>query len=202
MRSNTSRYNGCRRHELKIAVDIDGVLADQVSAVLKAIEKQYGQRYSKSDVNCAHWTFGGREIWSEIARLLDDPEYVLGVPLIEGSQNAIKQLAGHDVFVVTARRSNAEVATKQWLRNHFPCLTGYHYAMTGTKHNVPSDVLIDDLDMNIVEFVKSHPDRHGILFLHPWSLNDTDIESFSDQVYYCPEWQSVVGAIDDIERTG
>jgi hypothetical protein len=28
----------CRRHELKIAVDIDGVLADQVGAVLKVIE--------------------------------------------------------------------------------------------------------------------------------------------------------------------
>jgi len=187
---------------LKIAVDIDGVLADQVSAVLKAIEKEYGQRYFKSDVNRAHWTFEGREIWSEIARLLADPEYVLGIPLIEGSQNAIRQLNGHDMFVVTARKPNAEVATKQWLSTHFPCLTDYYHARTGTKHSIPSDVLIDDLDMNIVEFVKSHPDRHGVLFMHPWSLNDTDIENFSDQVYYCPEWQSVVRAIDDICSSG
>ncbi len=85
------------------------------------------------------------------------------VPLIEGSQQAVKQLAEHDLLVVTARRPNSEEATRRWLCRHFPCLKQYHHARTGTKHNIPSDVLIDDLDMNIVEFVKSDPDRRGIL---------------------------------------
>jgi len=183
---------------LKIAVDIDGVLADQVSAVLLEIEKDYGQTYCKSDINRAHWSFAGIEIWTEIARLLADPEYVMRVPLIEGSQKAIKQLCRHDLLVVTARRPNAEEATRRWLNWHFPSLTQYYHARTGTKHNIPSDVLIDDLDMNIVEFVRSDPNRRGILFLHPWSLNGTDIEDYSDRVYYCPQWHSVVKAIDDI----
>lgn len=183
---------------MKIAVDIDGVLADQVSAVLKEIEKEYGQKYSKSEINRAHWSFAGREIWTEIARLLADPEYVMRVPLVQGSQNAIKKLSGHDLLVVTARKLNAEEATRRWLKAHFPCLKQYYRARTGTKHNIPSDVLIDDLDLNIVEFVKSDPDRKGILFMHPWSLNDTNIKNYSDQVYYCPEWQSVVKAVDDI----
>jgi 5'(3')-deoxyribonucleotidase len=183
---------------LKIAVDIDGVLADQVSAVLLEIEKTYGRKYCKSDINRAHWSFEGIEIWSEIGRLLADPEYVMRVPLIDGSQKAIKQLCERDVIVVTARRPNTEEATRRWLREHFPCLTQYYHARTGTKHNIPSDVLIDDLDMNIVEFVRSNPDRRGILFQHPWSLNDTDIEDYADQVYYCPQWQSVMKAIDDI----
>jgi 5'(3')-deoxyribonucleotidase len=187
---------------LKIAVDIDGVLADQVGAVLKVIEKEYGQKYYKSDVDRAHWTFGGRELWSEIGRLLADPEYTRSLPLIEGSQQGVKQLIHHEVFVVTARRPNAEEATKEWLKTHFPCLRDYYHARTGTKHHVPSDVLIDDLDFNIVEFVKSHPDRRGILFTHPWSINDTDIEDYSDQVFYCPEWTSVVKAIDDIDHGG
>lgn len=186
---------------MKIAVDIDGVLADQVGAVLKVIEEEYGKRYSKKDIDRAHWSFAGVELWSEIARLLADSEYVLQVPLIEGSQNAIKQLIGHDVFVVTARRPNAEEATKLWLGAHFPCLKQYYHAKTGTKQNIPSDVLIDDLDMNIVEFVKSDPNRRGILFVHPWSINGTDIENYSNQVYYCPEWQSVLRAINNIDRT-
>jgi 5'(3')-deoxyribonucleotidase len=186
---------------LKIAVDIDGVLADQVGAVLKVIEKEYGMKYLKSDVNRAHWTFSGREIWSEISRLLADPEYTLSVPLIEGSQKGIEQLADHDVCVVTARRPNTENATKQWLGTHFPCLTKYYHARTGMKHNIPSDVLIDDLDMNIVEFVKSDPNRCGILFVHPWSINGTDIANYSKQVHYCPEWKSVVRAIHGIDST-
>jgi 5'(3')-deoxyribonucleotidase len=186
---------------LRIAVDIDGVLADQVGAVLRVIEKEYGLKYLKSDVNCAHWTFSGREIWSEIARLLADSEYTLGVPLIKGSQRGIEQLANHSMCVVTARRPNAEDATKQWLSAHFPCLTEYYHARTGMKHNIPSDVLIDDLDMNIVDFVRSDPKRHGILFVHPWSLNGMDIENYRDQVHYCSEWKSVVRAVLDIDGT-
>jgi len=180
-------------------VDIDGVLADQVGAVLEVIEREYGEKYRKSDVDRAHWTFGGRDLWSEIGRLLADPEYALNLPLIEGSQQGIKQLKDHEVFVVTARRPNAEEATKQWLNAHFPCLIDYYHARTGTKQSVPSDVLIDDLDFNIVEFVRSHPDRRGILFVHPWSINDTDIEDYADRVYYCPEWGRVVEAVEDID---
>lgn len=187
-----------RRHELKIAVDIDGVLADQVEAALRAIEKEYGLRYRKSDVDRAHWTFLGREIWSEIARFLADPEYTLNIPLIEGAQNGIEQLDDHDLCVVTARRPNAERATKEWLDIHFPTLTEYYRASTGTKHSIPSDILIDDLDLNIVEFVKSDPDRRGILFMHPWSINGTDIENYPDQIHYCYEWKSVVKAINDM----
>jgi 5'(3')-deoxyribonucleotidase len=184
---------------LKIAVDIDGVLADQVGAALRAIEREYGLRYRKSDVNRAHWTFSGREIWSEIARLLADPEYTLNVPVIEGSQDGIKQLSDHNVCVVTARRPNAEEATKQWLKAHFPILTEYYRASTGTKHSIPADALIDDLDINIVEFVKSDSSRRGILFVHPWSINGTDIKNYPDQVHYCPTWKSVVRAICDIQ---
>jgi hypothetical protein len=54
---------------------------------------------------------------------------------------------------------------------------------------------------NIVEFVKSDPNRYGILFVHPWSINGTDIANYSKQVHYCPEWKSVVRAIHDIDGT-
>jgi len=183
---------------LKIAVDIDGVLADQVSAVLKEIEKDYGIRYAQSDVTAARWRFAGRDIGSEIARLLADPDYVMRVPLIDGAQEAVAQLSHHDLLVVTARRPNAEEATKRWLKENFPCLVQYHHARTGSKQAIPSHVLIDDLDLNIVEFVRSDPKRKGILFLHPWSKNDTDIDDYRDQVYYCPGWQSVLNAVEEI----
>ncbi len=185
---------------MKIAVDIDGVLADQVSAVLRKIEERYGRRYSKEDINCVHWSFEGRDIWTEISELLTDPEYVMGLSVIEGSQKALKQLTKHYIYVVTARRPETEIATKQWLSTHFPCLTEYYHAKTGAKHSIPSDVLIDDFDLNIVEFVKSDPDRCGILFVQPWSINETEIEEFADRVYFCRDWQSVVRAIGEIDN--
>ena len=186
---------------MKIAVDIDGVLADQVAAVLKRIEKDYGQKYSKSDVNQAHWRFCGKDVWEEISRFLKEPEYVMAVPVIDGSQAAIRKLARRDLCVVTARRPETEMATKQWLKMHFPSLTEYYHARTGTKHAISSNVLIDDFDLNIVEFVRSDPDRCGILFQHPWSMNDTGIEEYADQVYFCSGWQSVLKVIDKIDDT-
>ena len=56
--------------------------------------------------------------------------------------------------MVTARRPNAEKATREWLGHHFPGLTKYFYARTGTKQTIPSDVLVDDFDLNIVEWVE------------------------------------------------
>lgn len=185
---------------MKISVDIDGVLADQVGAALKRIEKAYGQRYTKSEVNCWNWSFGGRELWLEIAELLRDPEYVLSVPVMEGSQAAIQHLSRHDVCVVTARRPETEEATKQWLSTHFPCLREYYHAKTGNKHTIASDVLIDDFDVNILDFVKSSHDRRGILFVHPWSINGAEIMKYSDRVYFCREWQNVIRAIGEIDE--
>lgn len=185
---------------MRIGVDIDGVLADQVAAVLAEIEKDYGRRYSKSDIDRAHWSFDGIEIWTEISRHLSDPEYVLRVPTIEGARAAVKRLLGHELLVVTARRPNTEEATRMWLSVHFPCLTRYHHARTGTKQSIPCDLLIDDLDLNIVEFVRSDPLRRGILFQHPWSLNETDIGDYDDQVFYCPRWSDVLNAVDEIDR--
>jgi len=184
---------------LRIAVDIDGVLADQRGAALQRIEKEYGQRYHRSEITRANWTFDGRDIQMEIYRLLKDPEYVMAIPVIEGSQAAVQKLAGRDVHVVTARPHETEEATKQWLNRHFPSLKGYHHARTVAKNSVLSDLLIDDFDLNIVGFVKSDPHRRGILFQQPWSINDTGIENYSDQVYFCKDWPSVLKVIDEIE---
>jgi 5'(3')-deoxyribonucleotidase len=111
----------------------------------------------------------------------------------------VQKLARRDVHVVTARPHETEEATKQWLNRHFPSLKEYHHARTGTKHAVLSDLLIDDFDLNIVEFVKSDPHRRGILFQQPWSINDTEIENYSDQVCFCKDWPSVLKVIDEIE---
>jgi len=184
---------------LRIAVDIDGVLADQVGAVLQRIEQEYGLKYCKSDVNRAHWTFSGIDIWTEISRLLKDPDYVRSIPAINGAKAAVRQLSRQELCVVTARRPEVEETTRQWLSTHFPCLNEYYYARVGEKHAIPSHALIDDFDLNIVEFVKSHPDRRGILFEQPWSRNEVGVEEYEDQIYFCNSWQSVVRAVEEIE---
>jgi 5'(3')-deoxyribonucleotidase len=127
---------------------------------------------------------------------------MLTVPVVAGSQAALHQLKSYIVCVVTARRPETEKATKQWLSTHFPCLTEYHHASTGTKHAVASDVLVDDFDLNIVEFVKSDSNRCGILFEQPWSINDNDIAKYVDQVYFCRGSQSVVKAVNEIADIG
>jgi 5'(3')-deoxyribonucleotidase len=134
-----------------------------------------------------------------MTRFLIDPEFILKMPVIDGSQSAIRELAKYNIRVVSARRPETEKATKQWLNMHFPCLKEYYRASTGAKHNIPSNVLIDDLDLNIIEFVRSDPNRRGVLFWHPWSLNETEIHKYANQVYFCRDWKNVVKAILELD---
>ena len=55
------------------------------------------------------------------------------VPVIAGSQVTVQLLKDYYVCVVTARWPETEEATKQWLNTHFPYLTEYHHARTGTN---------------------------------------------------------------------
>jgi hypothetical protein len=71
---------------------------------MERIKREYGQSFQKSDVNQAHWTFQGRDIWTEISRLLKDPEYVLSIPVIDGAKSALQEISQRDLCVVTARR--------------------------------------------------------------------------------------------------
>jgi len=86
------------------------------------------------------------------------------------------------MFVVIVELPNAKEASK-WLSIHFPCLKHITIERTGTKQSIPSYVLIDDLDMNMVEFVESDPNRRGILFVHPWSIDMTQISKITQIKY-------------------
>ncbi len=80
---------------MRVAIDIDGVIADQIAGVLERIEKQYGVRMTREEVRAWDQPVPGTttDIKIEIEKALStDPTYILGMPAIEGSVESIARL--------------------------------------------------------------------------------------------------------------
>ncbi len=182
---------------LKIAVDVDGVLADQVSLILTKLNPKYGLHYTKDDITQWDQKIGETDIKTEIEKALLDSEYVLSLPTIEGAIEGMELLyQTYHVTVATSRPKETEEATKKWVRTHFK----YHdFCNTRgkTKDCVQSDVLIDDYIPNIEDFTKNK--GIGLLFSQPWNQEHSKLVSSKGKIYFINSWHDAVNIIKEID---
>jgi 5'(3')-deoxyribonucleotidase len=180
---------------LRIAVDIDGVLADQVSLILKRLNSKYGLKLKKDDITEWDQKIADTNIKIEIENALLERDYILSLPLIQGSKEGMKYLyQNHHVTVATARPKITEDTTRKWVSSHFK----YHdFCNTKGKSKdcVDSDVLIDDYVPNIEEFSKNK--GVGLLFSQPWNRERNRLENLirESKVLCCDDWKDVTNAV-------
>lgn len=184
-----------RAMSLKIAVDVDGVLADQVSLILKKLNSKYNLNLTKDDIKQWDQKIDDTNIKIEIENALFDREYVLSLPVIQGSKEGMRYLyENYHVTVATARPKETEDATIEWVSSHFK----YHeFCNTKGRRKdcVLSDVLIDDYIPNIEDFAKNK--GVGLLFSQPWNEERTTLESLirEGKVKCCDNWKEVINAV-------
>ena len=184
---------------LKIAVDVDGVLADQVSPVLEKLNPKYKLNLTKNDITQWDQKIDGTNIKIEIENALSDREFVLKLPLIKGAKEGMEYLfQKHHVTVATSRPKETEDATKQWVSSHFK----YHdfFNTRGrTKDCVHTDVLIDDYMSNIEDFGKNK--GIALLFSQPWNQERSRIKLMVQEckVYCCDNWVDVVKIVKKLD---
>ena len=180
---------------LRIAVDIDGVLADQVSLILKRLNSKYGLKLKKDDITEWDYKIADTNIKIEIENALLERDYILSLPLIQGSKEGMKYLyQNHHVTVATARPQKTEDITREWVSLHFK----YHdFCNTKGKSKdcVDSDVLIDDYIPNIEEFSKNK--GVGLLFSQPWNQDRKRLENLirENKVLCCDDWKDVINSV-------
>jgi 5'(3')-deoxyribonucleotidase len=180
---------------LRIAVDIDGVLADQVSPILEKLNPKYNLQLTKDNITEWDTKIGNTDIKIEIEKALLDRKYVLSLPLIEGAEKGMGYLyQNHHVTVATSRPKETEDATREWVEKYFKY---HHFCNTRgkTKDCVQSDVLIDDYIPNIEDFAK----RKGIslLFSQPWNQDRKSLEKLIQdcKVICCDNWDDVINIV-------
>ena len=161
-----------------IGVDIDGVLADQVTGVLDRVNAEHDLAIRYEDV--IHWDvpLGPSSFVPEIKKAMQDPEYVLGMAIHPGAPEMLRELRkSFLVHLLTVRPPGAIEHTKAWLKE-----SGLEYddlvpAKEALKSAHGTSALVDDYPLNLHEFL-TNSDGHGVLIQQPWNQRLEELEDW------------------------
>lgn len=157
----------------RIAIDMDGVLADTLSAQLAWFRERYGYRWTEADL-------AGKELFGEVAAsehaaahdaVLREGSFFGDLPVMPDAIEVVRRLAGrYEVFVASAATQfpGSFLPKFRWLERHFPFVPASHVVFCGDKSVVDADYLIDD---NVHCFPRFR--GRGILFEAPHNVAQT-----------------------------
>lgn len=134
----------------RILVDLDNVLADFGQRLCEVVSECEGESVSSSDVKCwdIHKYFKcGTKVYNYLTY-----DLFRTLPVIEGSQEALKELSkDFDVFIVSSATNihDSLKAKMEWLNEHFPFIHHRNIVLCGDKSVVQGDYLIDDAPHNL-----------------------------------------------------
>jgi len=179
-----------------IAVDLDGVLAEQVIPVLSRIKNELGIEMTKAEMTDWALPIANTNIKDEIEKALRDGDFISKMPVIKGGVEAVQELnLRYSVVIATARDPMTENYTRDWLKKN-----GIEYKeLINTYHkgkilnNV--DILIDDYIGNVQVFLNNGAkSKMAILFSQPWNQNTIQISNLisSGRVLIARSWQEVL----------
>lgn len=162
--------NTAAPRRLRIAIDMDEVMADALSVHLRRYNEAFGARVSADDLRGRHLEDWIPAAHREAVDAMLDGSFFADLPLVAGCQDVVRELAAHhDVFVVSAAMDvPASFDAKfRWLRRHFPFIPPEQIVFCGDKGIVDADYLIDDRARHFARF-KGRP----LLFAAPHNAGE------------------------------
>ncbi len=166
---------------LRLGIDVDGVLANQIDSLLPRIRRRLGIELKYEDVT--HWRLplGATDVAAEIVSAMEDPRYILDMPVHDGARDVVNQLyRDNRIQVITARPSEVTGWTNQWLENHGFSVDGMVSVREKAKSFHATDVLIDDYLDNIIEYLEN-TNGYAILVDQPWNRERDQVAHLVEQ---------------------
>jgi hypothetical protein len=155
---------------MKIALDVDGVLADVIVPWLN-YNNTIRPKISKSDIT--DWDFWkNHEInpYDFYAELSSCWKNWNSIPPTEENLSSVTKnlLEIGQVDIVTARERSTDSFVKNWLDHHNISFDNYVSVIDGPmKADLDYDVFIDDSPLNALKFLKNN--KQVILYTQPWN---------------------------------
>ena len=156
----------------RIAIDMDGVMADTTQQFINYYAKIYGVTVDKETLNGQEETGGFPHDKAIIRSLLYEPGFFRDKPVIKDSQEVIRALHDkHEVFIVSAAIEFPNSLNEKllWLEEHYPFISWQHIVFCGSKTIVQADFMIDDHIKNLQHFK-----GEALMFTAPHNINVTD----------------------------
>ena len=163
---------------LLIGIDVDGVLADQITTVLPIVKIRHDVNLVYKDIT--HWRLPIRDsdIAQEIRNAQKRRDYVVGMGVHEGARRLLKFIRKcHRVIVITGRAGEAAVPwTTEWLTNNSLPYDEVIASSEAQKSKHGTDMLIDDFIGNILEFLRN---TKGVAVLvdQPWNRERQELNA-------------------------
>jgi uncharacterized HAD superfamily protein len=185
-----------RMSDLKIAVDLDGVLAEAMIGWCKLYNQRHGQSLSFEDIRA--W-----DVWkivkiqrNEFFKILDDAWLQWeGIPATEedvGEQVNLLRECG-TVDIVTGRSARTVASARKWLDAHSISYDRFvRTESTLAKIRLDYDVFVDD-SPTLMQLIASKSMALGILYTRPWN-RDAQIPTVVRRVNRWPEVPPIVRA--------
>jgi 5'-nucleotidase len=148
----------------RIAVDMDGVLADVYAQYFRMHYEESGELLTPGQASGKTET----EAFPQVRKYLLSKGFFIDAPVIADSQRVLKRLnAIHEIFIVSsATEFPGSLAEKQaWLHTHFPFIGWQQMVFCGSKRIIQADIMIDDHFKNL-DFFKGET----ILFTQPHNI--------------------------------
>ncbi len=157
---------------LRIAVDMDEVLADTLAVELEWLRREHGYQLTPEQTAGRPLTdLAHEEHLRRLEEVLLEGSFFADLPVMKESQRVMMELTErHEVFIATAAMEypGSFAAKFQWLAKHFPFIHPSHIVFCGDKSILSADYLIDDNDRHFRCFR-----GQGVLFTAPHNLNVT-----------------------------
>jgi len=148
----------------RIAVDMDGVLADTMEQFFRFDERDFGKRKSLDEV-----TGKSEAIAFPLAKeYVRTKDFFRTAPVMKESQSILSELnKRYEVFIVSAATEFPQSLFEkhEWLNEHFPFIQWQQMVFCGLKTVIDADIMIDDHFKNLDYFKKN-----TILFSQPHNL--------------------------------
>jgi 5'(3')-deoxyribonucleotidase len=150
----------------RIALDMDGVLANVYEQLFDWDEKDFGKRKTWDDVAGKN----ENETFPLIRQYLYRDGFFRTMKMISGSHEVTKELnKKYDLYITSAATEfPLSLSEKQaWLSEHFPFITWQQMVFCGSKRILQADIMIDDHFKNLDFFTGNT----GILFTQPHNVH-------------------------------
>ena len=148
----------------RIAVDMDGVIANTTEQFFLFDERDFGKRRTMEEI------IGKPEgvAFPKGRDYVRAKDFFRTAPVMEESQAVLSQLNDrYEIFVVSAATEFPQSLSEkyEWLGEHFPFITWQQIVFCGSKTIVEADIMIDDHFRNLDHFKGT-----TLLFSQPHNL--------------------------------
>ena len=149
----------------RIAIDMDGVIADVAEQFFRYDAIDFGKRKSLEEVAGVK----ERDAFPNARKYVYSKGFFRTTPVMEQSQDIVRRLnESYEVFIVSAATEFPQSLPEkqEWLSEHFPFINWQQIVFCGLKTIVNADIMIDDHLKNLDHFPGT-----TLLFSQPHNLH-------------------------------